>query len=246
MGGGGWKGAAGMLILPIAVAGVAGVAGCSGSGHPAATASVSTSAAKAAAVEGITPAMLKRALLTRVNGVAAAAPASGGSYASVAQASTGKQAAGAVQVSPKTCTAAATEGTEGFEPTVLAGAPAAAVTFRVAANEVSEVLVASSGKAAAAALAGRVPAACARYQEKVGGKTVTYNVTEQAVTGVGKQAKALNVRAAGGAASDNLWSLIYRGSGFVGTVTVIGPSASAEAVQELGQQAYAFAAKTLS
>ena len=187
--------------------------------------------------------MLKRALLTRVNGVAAAAPASSGSYASVAQASTGKQAAGSVQVSPKACTVAATEG---FDPTILAGAPAAAVTFRVAANEVSEVLVASSGKAAAAALAERIPAACARYQEKVGGKTITYNVTEQAVTGVGKQAKALNVRAAGGTDSDNLWSLIYRGSGFVGTVTVTGPNASAEAVQELGQQAYAFAAKTLS
>ncbi len=240
MGGGGWRVAAGTVILPIAVAGVV---GCSGSGHPAATASVSTSAAKAAAVEGITPAMLKRALLTRVNGVAAAAPASSGSYASVAQASTGKQAAGSVQVSPKSCTVAATEG---FGPAVLAGAPAAAVTFRVAGNGVSEVLVASSGKAAAAALAGRIPAACARYQEKVGGKTITYNVTEQAVTGVGKQAKALNVRAVGGTASDNLWSLIYRGSGFVGTVTVIGPSASAEAVQELGQQAYAFAAKTLS
>jgi len=243
MGGGGWKVASGMMILPIAVAGVAGVAGCSGSGHPAATASVRTSAAKAAAVEGITPAMLKRALLTRVNGVAAAAPASSGSYASVAQASTGKQAAGSAQVSPKTCTVAAAEG---FVPAVLAGAPAVAVTFRVAANGVSEVLVATSGKAAAAALAGRIPAACARYQEKVGGRTITYNVTEQAVTGVGKQAKALNVRAVGGAASDNLWSLIYRGSGFVGTVTVIGPNASAEAVQELGQQAYAFAAKTLS
>lgn len=186
--------------------------------------------------------MLKRALLTRVNGVAAAAPASSGSYASVVQASTGKQAAGGVQVSPKACTVAATEG---FGPAVLAGAPAAAVTFRVAANGVSEVLVASSGKAAVAALAGHIPAACARYREKVGGKTITYNVTEQAVTGVGKQAKALNVRAVG-AASDNLWSLIYRGSGFVGTVTVIGPNASAEAVQELGQQAYAFAAKTLS
>lgn len=243
MGGGGWKVATGMVILPVAVAGVAGVAGCSGSGHPAATASVRTSAAKAAAVEGITPAMLKRALLTRVNGVAAAAPASSGSYASVAQASTGKQAAGSVQVSPKACAVAVAEG---FGPAALAGAPAAAVTFRVAANGVSEVLVASSGKAAAAALAERIPAACARYQEKVGGKTITYNVTEQAVTGVGKQAKALNVRAVGGAASDNLWSLIYRGSGFVGTVTVTGPNASAEAVQELGQQAYAFAAKTLS
>ena len=106
-------------------------------------------------------------------------------------------------------------------------------------------MVASSGKTAAAALAGRVPAACTRYQEKVDGKTITYNVTEQAVSGIGKQAKALNVHAVGGSASDNLWSLIYRGAGFVGTVTVMGPNASAEAVKELGQQAYAFAAKTL-
>jgi len=242
MGGGGWKGAAGMLILPIVVAGVTGVVGCSGSGHPAAAASVSTSAAKAAAVEGITPAMLKRALLTRVNGVAAAAPASSGSYASVAQASTGKQAAGGVQVSPKACTVAATEG---FDPTVLAGAPAAAVTFKVGSNGVSEVLIASSAKTALTALAGHIPAECAKYQAKVGGKTYTYDATEQKVAGIGQQAQVLNVQAAG-AKSNNLWSLIYRGKGFVGTVTVVGPNASKEAVTELGKQAYAYAVKTLS
>ena len=187
--------------------------------------------------------MLKNALLTRVNGVAAAGPVSSGKYAALAQASNGKQAAGSVQVSPKTCTVAATEG---FDPAVLAGSPAAAVTFRVAANGVSEVLIVSSDKSAATALAGLIPAGCASYKEKAGGKTVTYGITEQAVTGIGKQAKALNVRAVGGAPSDNLWSLIYRGKGFVGMVTVVGPNASEEAVQELGQQAYAFAAKTLA
>lgn len=223
-----WKLAAGMVVLPLALA------GCSRGGHPAAAGSAS--AAKAAAVEGITAAMLKNALLTRVNGVAAAAAASSGRYGSVAQAT------GGVQVIPKACAVAATQG---FDPTVLTGAPAAAVTFRVAANGVSEVLIASSGKSAATALAGRIPAACHRYEEKVGGKTVTFGVKEQAVTGIGRQAEALNAQAPG-AASDNLWSLIYRGADFVGTVTVIGPNASEKAVQELGQQAYAFAAKTLS
>ena len=180
--------------------------------------------------------MLKNALLTRVNGVAAAAPARSGSYGSVAP------AAGGVQVTPKACAVAAAQG---FDPAVLAGAPAAAVTFRVAANGVSEVLIASSDKSAAAALAGRIPAGCNRYEEKVAGKTVTFGVKVQAVAGIGRQAEALNAHAAG-AASDNLWSLIYRGAGFVGTVTVVGPNASEKAVQELGQQAYAFAAKTLS
>jgi hypothetical protein len=187
-------------------------------------------------VEGITAAMLKNALLTRVNGVAAAAPASSGRYASVAQ------AAGGVQVTPKACAVAAAQG---FDPTALAGAPAAAVTFRVAANGVTEVLIASSDKSAATALAGRIPAGCNRYEEKVAGKTVTFGVKEQAVTGIGRQAEALNAHAVG-ATSENLWSLIYRGAGFVGTVTVVGPNASEKAVQELGQQAYAFAAKTLS
>jgi len=236
---GGWKMAAGMLVLPLAVAAVAGCSG--GGGHP--TATRSASAAKAAVVEGITPAMLKNALLTRVNGVAAAAPVSSGKYAALAQASNGKQATGRVQVTPKTCTVTATEG---FDPAVLAGASAAAVTFRVASNGVSEVLIMSSDKSAATALTGLIPAGCASYKEKVGGKTITYGITEQAVTGIGKQATALNVRAVGGAPSDNLWSLIYRGKGFVGMVTVVGPNASEEAVQELGQQAYAFAAKTLA
>lgn len=233
MGGGGWRAAAGMVILAVAVAGMA---GCSGGGHSHPAASGSASAAKAAAVEGITAAMLKNALLTRVNGVAAAAPASSGRYASVAQ------AAGGVQVTPKACAVAATQG---FDPYVLAGAPAAAVTFRVASNEVSEVLIASSDKSAATALAGHILAECKRYQEKVKGKTLTYGVVEQAVTGIGRQAEALSAQAVG-ATSANLWSLIYRGADFVGTVTVVGPNASEKAVQELGQQAYAFAAKTLS
>jgi hypothetical protein len=118
------------------------------------------------------------------------------------------------------------------------------VTFRVSANAVSEVLVAAPRKAAGIALAARVPAGCARYQEKIAGKTYSYQVAEQAVSGVGLQAKELNVKSSAGASNDQ-WSLIYRGANFVGTVTVVGPNASDKAVQELASQAYAFAAKTL-
>lgn len=240
MGGRGWRVALGLMVL----AGATSVAGCGGGDQAA-------SKARAASVGGITAAMLKGALLTKVNGVGAAAPASSGNYGSVAQASAGKAQASAgkagkqpagVQVVPKACAGAATEG---YDPAALAGSPAAAVTFRVASNGVSEVLIASSDKSASTALGARVPAQCARYQEKAGGKTFTYGVKEQPVTGVGAQAKVLNVHAIG-TASDDLWSLIYRGHGFVGTVTVIGPNASEKAVQELGQQAYAYATKTLS
>jgi hypothetical protein len=185
--------------------------------------------------------MLRSALLTRVNGVAAAAPATSGDYASLTGASGAKQAASAAQVTPKACAAAATVG---FSPAALAGAPAAAVTFQVGSNGVSEVLIASSAKSASTALASQVPTECTQYEETVGGKTYTYALKEQAVTGIGEQARLLNVHAVS-AKSGELWSLIYRGAGFVGTVTVVGPNASEQAVKDLGQQAYAFAAKSL-
>ncbi len=195
--------------------------------------------AKASSDAGLTAAQLRSALLTQVNGVAAAAPASSGKYSSLTAAN--KNGANAVQATPKTCAGTAA----GFNPTALAASPAAAVTFKVGSNGVSEVLIASSAKSASTAVAGHIPAECAKYQATVDGKTYTYGATEQKVTGIGQQAQVLNVQAAG-AKSNNLWSLIYRGKGFVGTVTVVGPNASKEAVTELGKQAYAYAAKTLS
>lgn len=234
MAGGYWRIVSGLLLVPAAVAGLS---GCS-NGPSTAPASV----AKASSDGGLTAAQLRGALLTRVNGVAAAAPASSGKYSSLTATNTSKNGAGDIQVTPKTCAGAAATG---FNPTALAASPAAAVTFKVGSNGVSEVLVASTAKTAAAALAGHIPAECAKYQAKVGGKTYTYAATEQKITGIGQQAQVLNEQAAG-AKSNNLWSLIYRGKGFVGTVTVVGPNASKEAVTELGKQAYAYAVKTLS
>lgn len=195
--------------------------------------------AKAASTVEITAAMLKNALLTHVNGASSAGPATSGKYSSLPAA---KLNSGNVQVNPKACSTAVTQG---FNPTALAGNPAAAVTFRVGNNAVTEELIASTAQAASSVLSGQVPAGCSRYQETVQGKTYTYSVTEQQVTGVGTQAKALNVQATG-PASDNLWSIIYRGNGFVGTITVVGPNTSEKAAQELGKQAYAYATKTLS
>jgi hypothetical protein len=233
-----WRIASGLLLVPVAVVGVA---GCStGTGHPAA--SLTGSAAAASSNGAFTAATLRGALLTRVNGVMADAPASSGKYASLPTASAAKQAASAVQVTPKACAGTVTAG---FNPTALAGAPAAAVTFRLGTDAASEVLIASSANSASTALAGRVPAECARYEAKVAGKTFTYGTKEEAIAGIGEQAQILNVHAVG-AKSDDLWSLIYQGTGFVGTVTVVGPNASEQAVKELGKQAYAFAAKSLS
>jgi hypothetical protein len=226
-----WRIASGLLLAPVAVAGLAGCGGGSSS---------SSSAATTSANGALTAATLRQALLTRVNGVAAAAPASSGTYSSM-QAANSKAASG-IQVTPKTCSQAATVG---FNSAALGTAPAAAVTFRVGTNGVSEVLIASSAKSAATVLAGHVPAECAQYQETVGGKTYAYDVKEKAISGIGEQARVLNVYAAS-AKSDEMWSLVYQAKGFIGTVTVVGPNATERAVTELGQQAYAFAIKSLS
>jgi hypothetical protein len=226
-----WRIASGLLLAPVAVAGLAGCGGGSSS---------SSSAATTSANGALTAATLREALLTRVNGVAAAAPASSGTYSSM-QAANGKAASG-IQVTPKACSEAATVG---FNAAALGTAPAAAVTFRVGTNGVSEVLIASSAKSAATVLAGHVPAQCAQYQETVGGKTYAYDIKEKAISGIGEQARVLNVYPAS-AKSEEMWSLVYQAKGFIGTVTVVGPNATEQAVTELGQQAYAFATKSLS
>jgi hypothetical protein len=223
-----------MLLVPVAVAGLAACGG--GSSSTAASSSTGTAAANGA----LTAANLREALLTRVNGVAAAAPASSGTYASMQSAAS--KATSGVAVTPKTCTQAATVG---FNSATLGTSPAAAVTFRVGTNGVSEVLIASSAKSAATVLAGQVPAECAQYKETVGGKTYSYNLKEKTINGVGQQARVMNVYPAT-AKSDQMWSLVYQGKGFVGTVTVVGPNATEQAVTELGKQAYAYAAKSLS
>ncbi|MGH3291633.1 MAG: hypothetical protein ACRDP7_07500 [Trebonia sp.] len=221
------------MLVPVAVAGLA---GCGNGSSSAGASSTATSSANGA----LTAATLREALLTRVNGVAAAAPASSGTYSSM-QAANSKAVSG-VQVTPKACAAAATEG---FNSATLGAAPSAAVTFRVGTNGVSEVLIASSAQSAATVLAAHVPTECAQYQETVAGKTYTYDLKEKVISGIGNQARVLNMYAAS-AKSDEMWSLVYQAKGFIGTVTVVGPNATEAAVTELGQQAYAFATKSLS
>ena len=231
-----WLRMPGVLLLSVTVAGAA---GCGSSGGQAGSAQ---SAAAMAQTGLFSAAKLRDALLTRVNGISAAVPAESGNYASLPEVQATKQSTNGITVTPKACAKATLTG---FNSAVLAAAPAAAVTFRVGSNGVSEVLVAPSDTAAANALGSRVPASCDHYTATVDGKTFRYSVKESTLHGIGQQARMLNVKTAG-YPSDNIWSIIYRGPGFVGAVTVVGPNASALAVRELGQQAYAYAAKSLA
>jgi hypothetical protein len=229
----------------LAVAGVAALAGCSGSASSSAgSASSQQSSASASATAQVTfsAAQLKAALLAEVNGKKPAAAAESGDYGSLPDVQTSKQTMNGVKVDPAKC---ATASQTGFNSSAFTNAPASVVTFRVGNDGVSEVLVSTQAAAAATALGDTLPAGCSHYSTTVDGKTLRYTVRESAVSGLAEQARALNVKASG-YASVNVWSVVYRGAGFVGAVTVVGPDATEANVTDLAQDAYSHAADSLT
>ena len=240
-----------MAAVLLAAAGAAALTGCGSSGSGAAAAgpsgnsTVSTAglAANAGQAEpaSFTATQLQGALLGTVNGAAPAAPAEAGAYGALPDVETSKASMRGVTVSPARCAQATVTG---FNSSTFADAPASVVTFRVGRDGVSEVIVSASPKTAQRALASRLPGGCSHYKATVDGKTFSYAVKESTVTGIAEQARALNVKAAG-YADVNVWSVVYRGSGFVGAVTIVGPDASEAGARVLAGQAYNRAVESL-
>jgi hypothetical protein len=236
-------------VLSVAVAaglvGLAGLAGCSGGSHTATGGTTGITVSNKSGAFGSQ--QLKAALLTRINGGAPLSAPTAGSYSSLA----GVQAAAAqmngVTVSPSQCMPATVLQGAVLDTGALGSAPAAVVNFRVVSNGVSEVLATPPSQAVGAALGKAIPAGCSRYTASTGGKTYQYAVKQDWVQGLGKgPARVLDITMLGQKVPASVWSIVFQGSGFVGAVSVDGPNASEAAVRELGQQAYQYAAKTLS
>lgn len=229
----------------LTVAGTAAVAGCSSSagvtGSGAAGMASSAGMAAANLPASLTANQLRGALLTKVDGARPAAALETGAYGKLPDVQTSKQSMHGVTVTPAKCAQASVTG---FNSAAFAGAPASVVTFRVGRDGVSEVIVAASPATAAEALATSLPAGCAHYHATVQGKTFAYAVKEIPVGGIAEQARALNVRAAG-FADVNVWSVVFRASGYVGAVTIVGPDASEQGAKVLAKDAYTRAAESL-
>jgi hypothetical protein len=232
-----------LLATPAVVVAALALAGCgSSSSGSSAAASAPQSAGVVAQTGTFSAAKLENALLTRINGAKAAIPATHGTYSSLPGVKTAEQSEHSADVSPTACSQVSLTG---FNSSAVASAPAATATFKVGNNGVSELLVAPAASEDAAAFGGSLPAQCASYKATIDGKTYQYSVKESSVTGLGQEARVLNVQTAG-LPADNVWAIVYRGTGFVGDVTVVGPNASETATRELGAQAYAFAVKSLA
>jgi hypothetical protein len=219
------------------------VAGCGNSASTGqASATQTAGVAAATGHKSFTAAQLKGALLTKVGRAGPAAPAEAGDYGALPDVHTSKQTMHGVKVTPAKCARATVTG---FNSAAFSHAPASVVTFRVGRDGVSEVLVSATPHTATTALRNKLPAGCTRYTATVGGKTFRYSVREAPLSGLARQARALNVKAAGYAKVD-VWSVVYRGDGFIGAVTIVGPDASEAGAKNLARQAYAYAAQSLS
>jgi hypothetical protein len=236
--------------VPFAVAagliGLAGLAGCTGSGGSSSSSGAAGATNAAGKVPGpIGADQLKKALLIRINGVGPASAPDAGDYASLPAIKTAAAQMLGTTITPAECAQATVLQAADLDTGALDGAPAAVASFRVGADGVSEVLAAHPGSAAVATLAETVPAGCAHYTLTSGGKTFKYAVKQDLVQGIGLQpARIVNISSA--KQKSNVWSVLYRGNGFVGAITVEGPNASEATARSLGQQAYAYAAQSLS
>lgn len=240
------------MRVPFAVAvgllGLAGLAACTGSGGSSSSRGAGKPAGATGMASGVstgfTAAQLKNALLTRINGTGPATAPEAGSYASLPEIQAAATQMLGTTITPKECEQATVLQGADLDTGALGDAPAAVVNFRVGTDAVSEVLASPADSAAAAALGKPVPAGCTHYSATAGGKTFQYAVKQDWVRGIGMQsARVLNISSP--KQGSNVWSVLYRGHGFVGAITVVGLNASEGAVRELGQQAYAYAAQSL-
>jgi hypothetical protein len=240
-------GLAGLVLL-------AAVAGCTGSGSTGSAGSSPSGGATATATAAGVPRgpngtfsadQLKNGLLTRINGVGPVSAPDEGSYASLPSIKTAAARMTGTTITPGECAQATVLQAADLDTGALNGDAAALASFRVGADSVSEVLASHPGSAAVTTLVQSVPAGCAHYTAAAGGKKVQYTVKQDMVQGIGMQpARIVNIRSV--KQGSNVWSVLYRGKGFVGAITVTGPNASEAAVRELGQQAYGYAAQYLS
>jgi hypothetical protein len=234
--------------VPGAIAVIALAAAAAGCGTGGTTASGQTAAHSAKAGHPVaggpayTAAQLRSALLGSVNGVKPAGPVEAGPYASLQGLTVKKHSVAGVKVTPAKC---ATASGTGLSSAKFNSAPATVVTFRFKTVEFSEVLLAPPAAELAAAIAHKIPAGCTRYHAVVKGKRYNYRLTEARAPRIGEAASELNVRASG-AASANIWTVIYRSHGLVGSVTVVGPGATKAIVDELAKLIYARAQKALA
>lgn len=224
----------GLVALSVAIL-AGGAAGChratagSASGHGSGT----PSAANDSASTRYTATQLRNALLTSVAGATEAATPEAGAYGSLPGVQNAKAALKGVTITPARCARAAATG---LDSSAFNSAPAAVVSFRRGQRGISEVLLAPAAGVAPQALGHPVPAGCAHYRVRAGGRTYSYTIKDERPPNLGLAAREIRVHASGAATTD-IWTVIYRTSGYVGAVTLMGKGTTGKQAQQIAKEA---------
>ncbi len=225
-------GVMGLGLLSMAV-----LAGCS-SGQPA----TGTQAQAGSQRVPYTAQQLRAALLSKLDGAGPAAPAQAGKYGSLQGVRNIKAGTRGVRIIPARCARAARTG---LDTAALADAPATVVSFRHGSAGVSEVLLAPADSLAAWVLGRTQPRGCTRYRAVVSGRTYTYTVRNEPAPRLGESAREMDIHASG-AASIDVWTIVYRASGYIGAITLVGPAVTRKELESIAWQAYGTAQRKLS
>ncbi len=220
----------------------AALAGCgAGSSSPGAAPAAAPGAVAQHRAAAFTAPELRAALLTRVDGAGPVVPVQAGPYGSLRGVHAMNAGMRGVRIIPARCARAA--GT-GLDSAALASVPATVASFRHGSAGVSEILLASSGGLAAKAVDQVVPRDCAHYRAVVQGRAYDYTVRGERAPHIGAKTRELNVHASGAATMD-VWTLIYRVGGYVAAITLVGATATRKDLESIARRAYKQAHRAL-
>ncbi|MCP2337835.1 hypothetical protein [Actinomadura rupiterrae] len=215
----------------LAAVAAVGLAGCGGGGGSAGT---GANGRAALALTGYTSDQLKQALLTDITGYQRVGEPDSGEYGSLKGIQNFSQLQRQVTLDKPRCANAA-----GAHATVDKTVPAALTSFnRGDGQVVTETLMGMPDEAAQRQLALRVPADCMAFRTRVGTQWSEHRVTEIPGGAIGKGSRTVGVSTVSGNSNTKAWYVVLRGRHCVATVSLFGPNATRDEVEQLARQAY--------
>ncbi|GAA0948420.1 hypothetical protein GCM10009550_24750 [Actinocorallia libanotica] len=232
-------------LLPAGLAVLVGLGGCAGETRERPASAGEDTASAPAGARTYTSDQLRQALLPEVQQYVRAGEPDSGAYGMLKPVRNFAQLQGQVTLDkPKCATASQAVGSGGS----LGSAPAALATFaRADGQTITQTLLAVSELTATEEIGRRVPALCRTFRTKVGGRWSTHQVVEATPDRrfVGDGSRTVGLLTMSGSTKVTMWFVVFRGRGYLGTISVYGAKASRREAERIGTLAHEQAARVL-
>jgi len=232
-------------LFPAGLAVLVVLSGCSESTRRSPAPAEEEAGPSRSAARTYTSDQLRQALLPEVRQYVRAGEPDSGTYGMLKPVRNFAQLQGQVTLDkPKCVTAAQTFGASGE----IASAPAALTTFaRADGQTITQTLVAVSEPTATEELGRRVPALCRTFRTRVGGRWSTHQVVEATPDRhlIGEGSRTVGLVTMSGSTKVTMWFAVFKGRGYLGTISVYGAKATRGEAERLGTAAHAAASRVL-